>query len=190
MRWERGVRSGSGGMPSVHSRLHILLSYFSRSIPLSFLSFPPFLSFLRKSIFFLLFFLYSYLFPFHSISFSLSILLLLFVPSFPVALLRAAPPSRQDNLSLSFSALPLSVPRSPARLYARLAGSKTIRAFLSHFHITRRSRSCSCCGSLKADLQRSDRGSSDASDAQAVSMIFTRMVYIFLAERKTVIAYE
>lgn len=97
-------------MPSVHSRLHILLSYFSRSIPLSFLSFPPFLSFLRKSIFFLLFFLYSYLFPFHSISFSLSILLLLFVPSFPVALLRAAPPSGKTIfLFLSLRSLFLSL---------------------------------------------------------------------------------
>lgn len=115
-----GVRSGSGGMPSVHSRLHILLSYFSRSIPLSFLSFASFLSSLRKSIFFLLFFLYSYLFPFHSISFSLSIFLLLFAPSFPVALLHTAPPSGQDNLSLSFFALPLSVPSLVYMLASRV----------------------------------------------------------------------
>lgn len=95
-------------------------------------------------------------FSFSTLTFFLFILSLSHFPyfsfsSFPVALHRVAPPSRQDNLSLSFSALPLSL----ARLYARLAGSKTIRAFLSHFHITRRSRSCSRCGSLKADLQRS-----------------------------------
>lgn len=71
---------------------------------------------------------------FRSISFSLSIFLLLLVPSFPVALLHTAPPSRQDNLSLSFFALPLSVPFCPfSRVYARLAGSKLSELFFLIF---------------------------------------------------------
>ena len=120
-----GARSGSGGMPSVHSRLHILLSYFSRSIPLSFLSFAPFLSSPRKSIFFPPFFLYSYLFPFRPISFSLSIFLLLLVPPFPVALLHTAPPSPGKAIFLPLSSRCLSPSLSvPSPVYIYMLASR------------------------------------------------------------------
>lgn len=91
---------------------------------------------------------------FRSISFSLSIFLLLLVPSFPVALLHTAPPSRQDNLSLSFFALPLSVPSLVYMLASRVPSYPSFSFSFSYYTPVLPSRSCSC-GFLKADLERS-----------------------------------
>lgn len=92
---------------------------------------------------------------FRSISFSLSIFLLLLVPSFPSPPHRSTLQARQ-SFSFFLRAASFCPFLSLLSCICSPRGFQAIRAFLSHFHITPvlPSRSCSC-GFLKADLERS-----------------------------------